>query len=1117
MSADAARLASTPEVSAWVGANAGSGKTWVLSSRVIRLLLDGADPGRLLCLTYTKAAAAEMRARVFEVLGRWATLDAVTVGAEIAEREGAAPDEERLSRARTLFARALETPGGLKIETIHAFCQRLAGRFAVEAGVSLPIRIAEDTETLREAALASVLQGPGMTARIARLSRFVDLDSFDRLTKGDVLRTIARAGTADPWAGSGLEPGLTGGSVRTRALAQTDWGQIRAAAAALASGSKTDKERAAALEFAFDASHPDSAFAALRAALLTQGGEILKKLATKAVGETHPWLVPFLAGEARRVLEASGLAADAEGAEALDAALALIAGVEAAFEAAKRRAGVLDYDDLIAIASRLLTASEARAWVLFKLDGGLDHILVDEAQDTSPEQWSVIAALAGEFFAGEGAREPAPGRPRTIFAVGDEKQSIFGFQGADPGVFASQRAHFEAAAKAAGRRFERPVLNLSRRSAPQVLAFADALFADPVLAGRASHDPWAPHLAHRAEAKGQVELWPLIRKQEKGEDQDPWTDPVDRTPDQSPQARLAAAIAGFARGAIGRGSVEDEGRMRPLAAGDILVLVQQRGPLWRAILRKLKEAGVAVAGADRLDLGGHLAVKDLVAAGRFTLLPEDDLNLAALLKSPLVGLSEEALFALASGRAPGETLAARVEAQALRALGPVREAWARLVHWRDLAGRTAPFDFYARLLGPGGGRRRLIAQLGGEAEEVIDAFLGRAEAHESETAPSLERFLHEVERTQDSLKRELEGKAAGVRVMTVHGAKGLEAPLVILADTARKSAGKTKPAILPLHDGLVWQQGAGPAAAAALAAWEARAAAENARLLYVAATRARDRLIVCGATGQKKLPEDSWYAAAEAAFARLTPAREIETAAGPGRVYGAAEADLAMPDLGLREGRPALPEALRRPLPAPPLVSRVSPSRALAARPGETGGNAAAIRRGLLVHRLLQSLPDLDAGAREAAALRFLEVRAPGLPAAERAELARDLARLLEEPAFALLFAPGSRAEVPVAGVLSALPGAPRIGGQIDRLAVAADEVLIVDYKTDARPPETSAGVKPAYVLQMALYREVLKPLWPGRAVACVLLYTGVPKLIRLETAQLDAAFADYGARDFSL
>jgi ATP-dependent helicase/nuclease subunit A len=1142
--------ATSPDASAWVSANAGSGKTHVLVWRVIRLLIAGTDPGRILCLTYTKAAAATMAARVFDTLASFATLSEADLARQLAEIEGGTVDPGATTRARRLFARALETPGGLKIQTIHAFCASLLAQFPLEANVAGRFAVMDDrlAAELAETALAAVLRetvahpdgtaaraldtllpvvsdgglGEAIKAVVARREEFREwLRGAD-----DLDDAIARLGTT-----LGLAPGDTPESLMARILDErllAGDDLVRLHDALAASGANAQK-RAADIDASGIGTH-EARTAAWCSFLLTEKSlpRAAKTALSAAVEKAHPDLADLYVQEQGRVLALLDRRR-AAAAVVRTAALARLAdAVLARVEAEKRRRGLIDYADQIRRAADLLSRSDASAWIRYKLDQSIDHILVDEAQDTSPLQWQVVRDLAAEFFAGAGARA---GR-RTVFAVGDEKQSIYGFQGAAPAAFAAERRGFQAQAVAAREAFHDVRLTLSFRSTQDVLAAVDRVFADPAAREGLSADGAAPvHQAIRASEIGCVEVWPLFAPDERSVPDD-WREPIDRIGMAHPSVRLAERIAETIHGWIAAGEPLPDGR--PVRAGDVLVLVRKRGPFVEALSRALKRRGVPVAGTDRLVLGEHIAVQDLVALGRVLALPADDLSLAAVLKSPLFDVDEALLFDLAHGR-PGTLVAALADSTEPRA----QAAHARLSAWRSAAARQRPFELYTTVLGRDGGRRRFLARLGPEVDEVLDAFLDLVLEQERNAIPTLDGFLAWFAAAPAIVKREAETAGDALRVMTVHGAKGLEAPVVFVADDgsgASHPSHDPKLFSLPPLDGaaacLVWAAKAGDRPAACepvLAETRRLAAEEHRRLLYVALTRAADRLVVCGWRGKRAPSEDAWHALVERALA--PDAEEVRDADGALAAlrWQAPRTAAAEPD---RQPSPALPaddvtvaataeEAglpawVDRAAAAPAAVLALSPSSALADDDDAATvasrarlADPTALVRGRLIHRLIEALAALPADARADVAARFLAREAPDLDGPMAAAIAAEALGVLADPALARLFGEGGRAEVPIAGTFTRDDGAlVTVAGRIDRLAVLPDRVLAIDLKTDRRVPADAGAVAPAYVAQMALYRALLADLYPGRLVKAAILYTTAPRLVTLPAAALDALLA---------
>ncbi|MGD9658252.1 MAG: UvrD-helicase domain-containing protein, partial [Methylocystis sp.] len=743
------RTASDPFASAWVSAHAGSGKTHVLAQRVLRLLLAGARPSQILCLTYTKAAAANMGSRVFDRLARWATLDDSSLAKDIAEMGATIGSRGDLDFARQLFARAVETPGGLKIQTIHAFCEKLLHIFPLEANVPASFRVVDDLERAelmnaarRRALDAATRDGGPLRKALECVARQASAAAFDALCE-ELLRhrqKIARMREQDDYearvfAALGLRPDETLARIDAAII---DDGEPPAAWPALAKllrgGSTNDGKLASSLEAAFTlAPHPDCIDDYLSAFFTKEGdprGVGKAKIVTGPLAKREPQLLARMEAERDRLIllvEKRKAAAVAERSLALHA---LGDAILSEYEHAKRRRGLLDYDDLIEGVRRLLHRSSP-SWVLYKLDAQIDHILLDEAQDTSSAQWDILAAIADEFCAGAGAREGRRGPPRSFFAVGDEKQSIFSFQGAAPERFEAMRREFRARFERAERRFEAVTLTQSFRSAPGVLQAVDDVFA--IEANRLGlsfdlQEPAPRHEAWKSDVAALIEIWEPTGP-EKAPDPSDWRLPLDYADAGDPNEKLAQKLARKVKALLAPENgecVEDRGALRSIEAGDILILVRKRGPLFEAIIRGLKSEHIAVAGADRLNLADHIAVHDLIALGRAALLPQDDLTLASVLKSPFFCFDDDDLIALAPGRR-ASLIEALVESD-----DPLSRAAAeRLQRLRRVAER-APFDFYCHVLGPDGGRAQLVARLGGVAVDAIDEFLKLAASVERE-------------------------------------------------------------------------------------------------------------------------------------------------------------------------------------------------------------------------------------------------------------------------------------------------------------------------------------------------------------------------------------------------
>jgi ATP-dependent helicase/nuclease subunit A len=1117
--------AADPDVSAFVSANAGSGKTYVLAQRVINLLLRGVDPAKILCITFTKSAAANMANEVFKRLAGWTALGDAELDRQIELSTGRKPDASQRARARRLFASALETPGGLKVQTIHAFCTRLLHQFPFEANVAARFTVLDDastTQLLDQLTLAVLLQASaqpdGTLGQALATAIVVAADQTFKDVIGDAIRErdaldgwIKRAGGVDKALAElsrtlGVAPDEARESLEQEFFSHslipaTVWPEL---IEILDSGTVSDKKHIATLEAARNAAGRERVDNYLKVFCTTE----LKpraNIVTKKIAEKHPDWLARLVDEQDRVCKLLARERALAARDRTKALVTIAAEVIARYKHEKERRALLDYDDLIDKTLDLFGRSSA-AWVLYKLDLGIDHVLIDEAQDTSPKQWSIVRTIVSEFTPG-GARANTR---RTVFAVGDEKQSIFSFQGAAPLAFDQMRREFAGQFDTPEQGWRYLRFHHSFRSGEAVLGGVDRVFSAREIYASVTTDEAGipPHMSLPDAAPGLVELWPLVASAERKEIEG-WDAPFDTESDVSPRVVLARRIAAHVKLWMARGQ-------KP---GDVLVLVRQRGPLFEAVIRALKNAGIPVAGADRLVLTEHIAAMDLMALADALLLPDDDLALASVLKSPLFGVSEEQLFALAWDR--GKTsLRARLRAKvgddpAFGAASGALDVLAKAA--RELM----PFGFFAQVLGAARGRAKFLARLGPEANDALDEFLNLALDYETRETPSLQGFLAWLRAAQSEVKRDMEMVRDEVRVMTVHGAKGLEANTVILADTTTKPTGPKDPRLLALAKGdMVWATARGAdvdAMTDARGAAQQEARDEYRRLLYVAMTRAKERLVICGTQGQTKIPDGCWYQLVENA---LTPDCVAEPADdGGGDVWRYRKT--ASQNIEPQKSEKNILPAASKPSSAPKWltsnagseisgVRTITPSSAEDgdARPPAAGGRAAALLRGSLVHRLTQSLPDIPTERRRKAAQDYLARAGVKLAAEEREQLAEQVMLVLEEKRFYELYGPGSRAEVPIVGRLILGGETVRVSGQIDRLVVTQASVLIADFKTNRPAPRRIEDVPPSYVRQLALYRAVLAKLYPDKPVHAALIWTEVPDLMELSGEALDAALA---------
>ena len=1146
--------ASRPKLSTWLAANAGSGKTRVLTNRVARLLLRGTRPEQILCLTYTKAAAAEMKNRLFRTLGAWAMLpeaDLRTKLTALGEKD-LTLRRTRLRQARTLFACAIETPGGLQIQTIHAFCARLLRRFPLEAGVSPQFVEMDDHDMnkLIQHIIHHMAEGPQapLLDRVA-----AHLGGEDSLSKVMLQVVSNREGFQHPltWPqlleSFPLPPAITEQALVDQVLQPGDLDLLAQLRRQLEEkGSKRDQDAAKTLA-SLAVVNPTGADLALLEGVLLTGATAKTPYAakigafpTKALQKTMAPLMPALEALMARVEQGRpqrlGLAA-AQRSMALHNFAAAFLSI---YAQEKQQRGWLDFDDLIQKSRELLQDSSVAAWVLFRLDQGVDHILVDEAQDTSPAQWDVIAKLTEEFSSGEGACD----LQRTIFVVGDKKQSIYSFQGADPTAFDTMAEEFARRLKGANSCFQRLHLEHSFRSAPVILRLVDVVFQgeEAEKAGFSLHEP---HQTVKTDLPGRVDLWPLVPKVA-GEELPRWNDAREYIHPQPPAKVLAQQVATFIQGLIESGETipvttgDGATQRRAVRPEDVLILVQRRSDLFTEIIAACKAKGLPIAGKDRLKVAAELAVKDLMALLRFLATPADDLSLAEALKSPIFGWDEQRLFSLAHHRPSDCSLGQALQNQA----DHHRKTVDILEDLRNKTDYLRPYELLERILTRHGARQRLMGRLGPEAEDGIDALLSQALAYETTEIPSLTGFVAWAITDAFEVKRQLSEATNMVRVMTVHGAKGLEAPIVILPDTIFTKRNPGADQLLKTTDHhLLWNTRTTERPdrlQEAVSAQQQKEQEERLRLLYVAMTRAQSWLVVAGAGDVREDETKNWYTFVQQGIQQIAdlvdademPEIAVEYVQQEKDMQGNQDSDSDGKILRLSCGnwsaqeqqRDAQPSPQQPGLPAhllhPPqrqepvaVPSVINPSKLDGdkALPGEAGLDPESAKaRGTAIHRLLEMLPTVPPTSWNDVATHLLQQCLQddhSFGETEREGMIQEAVEVLKSPALAEVFAEDALVEVGFSVTVDGQPDGRPMQGVMDRVLVRPHKVLVVDFKTNATVPPTPEDCPEGILRQMGAYRQALSTLYPDRPAEAAILWTRTATIMPLPDALLQDAW----------
>jgi ATP-dependent helicase/nuclease subunit A len=1094
-------------------ASAGSGKTWLLVSRVLRLLLAGAAPGGILALTFTRKAAAEMREQIHRRAHALANADDATLDAEL-RKLALGPEPELRRRARTLHRALLFEPYPPRAMTIHAFCQDLLSRFALEAGVPPGFELAEDESAWLARAYRRLLarlqrdpQAPAAQALAALLEEGLNEQGLESLVFGFLQRRADwwayTQGQQAPlaWALAQLEAQLCGAP---RAEAEPLDGDALSARLKflLRWLQKVDGVGAIKperIEPALEA-RGEERLRLLREALFTKDGapyafrigagkrQKLSADEAEHFAHTHRLVVAAVEAESQRQAIVRSLAYNR-------AALTLGSAALAELQAELAQQRTLTFADLEWRACWLLESGAGAEWVRYKLDQKIDHLLVDEFQDTSPTQWRLLLPLLQEMAAGYGARA------RSVFIVGDAKQSIYGFRRANPELLPAAAAWLGENLAAA-----RLPLDASRRSAPAIIDFLNALFAPAELARAIG---FGAHSTHRIHDWGRVEIAPLIKAQRAEaagatDLRDPLTSPR-QTEELTRALREGRAVAARIRALIqaGIGIATSDGE-RALGYGDVMVLARKRTHL-PALEQALTEAGIPFVGSSRGTLLETAEARDLVALLRFLDAPHRDLELAQVLRSPLFSASDEDLVALAASARSGGGWRA-----ALKGCAGQRPALARAVRlletWSPLAARLPVHDLLDRIVRDADAAARYEAALPAAAAARVRSNLGAllqlALETDSGRYPSLARFLEWLEASQgaDDAPDEAPPQAAAdqVRVLTIHAAKGLEAPAVFLVQAASVDARRTPPWLVdwpadaprPTH---FLAPGPDQTRAAPIQALlerqSQREQRESLNLLYVAMTRARQFLHVSGFAALNQGQRVSWYDLALQALERLAPSSADPL---PGAIEGALHYASGPVRMGLARPEPPLAapedERLRQPLRQ---SSPENPAPPSALAEASAAVNEAALRHGRAVHSVLQALsaaPEQDQARLRAGTEARLATKL------EDAAWQRALAaarRVLAAPELARFFDP--------AGYVRAWNEIPYADGEatgiIDRLVDDGRCLWILDYKT-ARG-ETAALVR-RYRPQLESYARAIAKIWPGRPLVAGLVLTNEARFVEV-------------------
>ncbi|MBR6663295.1 MAG: double-strand break repair helicase AddA, partial [Alphaproteobacteria bacterium] len=1040
--------------------------------------------------------------RIANRLSKWAVSPDADLISDLQKLLGQTEiDQKTLSQSRRLFAILLDTPGGMKIQTIHSFCQEILKRFPLEAKISPYFEVMDDRtakealENIKSDLLQKIETDPNcQTAKslafiTTKISEFTFPKLMNSLTqnRNKIIRVLDQYPSVQDLICKIADKLQISCDCKSEDVINKFWNntpktKILEFANALKQGGKSDIEKAQAISSALK----NNDYNLYRKVFLTDKNEPRKTVATQKVIASFPLALALAQQEVERILFTDNMICSIQLLESTSAVLHVAQDLLNNYNKFKQTHSKVDYEDLIVQTRNLLEDPNVAQWVLYKLDGGIDHVLIDEAQDTAPDQWAIVKAITNEFFYGSGAKSDN----NTIFVVGDRKQSIYSFQGADPQEFEKSRLYF-ASKSTKETPFKQINLDVSFRSSSAILDTVNQVFSSlDASKGVATEEHQVCHIPSRIGEAGKIEIWPLIETQ-KNDNPSIWYPPVEKLIAESTSARLAKMIAENIYKMVSSQELLVS-QNRPLKYQDFMILVQRRNSFVEELVRECKQIGVNIAGADKIKLLEQIAIQDLVSLGKFVLLPEDDLSLAEILKSPLFNLTDMDLQNICCNRGSQSLWQSMKKNSAYNDVSQILQSLLNLSNLR-------PFEFYAYVLSTLSGRKKFISRLGHEVEDGLDEFINLTISFERDHIPSLQTFIDWIEQDDVEIKRELEqNQADAVRIMTVHGSKGLQAPIVILPDTARVKSIRNEAELLINDDMLFYPFSSDEYennCKKIKSKQKELALEEYHRLLYVALTRAEERLYICGYQ-KGGLNSDSWYELCKSSLGNICEKQQdkliYETPQEAPLPPKETHKDTFQKDIDFSWINNPLPKEM--PLAKPLRASKIDDDNEQISSPLDIN-HPEYFRRGIIIHKLLQILPDTDKSKHYELAKKFVSHHGSTLSEYAQNQITSEVVSLLSDSRFSIFFGPDSKPEVPIMGEVEGQI----ISGQIDRLVITPQEVKILDYKTNRPAASNLKDVPLAYIKQLRAYRSLIQKIYPQKEVKTYILWTNTASIMEIE------------------
>lgn len=1124
--------ASDPQYSIWTSASAGSGKTTVLVKRLLRMLLNNIEPSKILCITFTNTGAAEMKNRINEKLASWTVMDDGELKKEIIKLDEKDNIEQKLKTARTLFAKILDNSNDFKILTIHSFCQQIIKRFPLEANIVPNFQILDEISSLELLMQAEkeLLKSNNEEIKksIQYIFTYINEDQFIELLKQainqkdnllyikskfytiqgiiDELQKIFKIDNKKE-----LE------NIEDEFYENTDFTIINQGIKDSLNNSDNkfnNKFIKIITEYQKD---KDLIYDYINC-FLTTDGKITSRLLSKDMQKVFPELHDFILKEAERSYQTKEYINNLTNFEFTSAFLNITYYIFEIYSFLKKQKGCLDYSDLIFETNKLLSNSKFNnldgenafsSWINYKLDEGIDHILIDEAQDTSPLQWDIVRSITTEFFSGQGQKGELD---RTIFVVGDEKQSIFSFQGAEPDIFNLTLKDYKYKIEQCGKKFDNIFLNTSFRSLKSVLNVVDEVFAEPYRKNAITKlVDKITHKVAREESAGKVEIWPLVEekdieqeKTEKVEKNTPldWQINYTEKIEKSNKQKLAETIANEVYDWFKNGKTICDRKLkcsRKLKYSDIMILVRSRDKDFiNYLVRQFNKKHIPTMGNDKFDLLNNIISQDIISLLKFLIFNEDDLVLANIVKSPFLNLDEEDLYTLCDYKNENQC-------SLWTAFQNIEKYKNQKIFLEDIIEKSKNTSIYELLLYifEVQNTKKLFKQrFQYIADEILNEFLNLANEYEkTHNNSTILNFISFLENTDLEIKRDMEQKTDEIKILTVHASKGLESPIVILPDTNH-----TTKTIQRIDEILRYKEEGNDYYIPMIQkektilieeikdSMKNKIEEEYLRLLYVAMTRAENELYICDYKRKGESKENCWYSILLNTIqnnkdVKIRHSKNIEgdilyigdqdnycnilaSCNNQQKNYKIEEEKINEIIATFSQNKEKTNE-----------IKIINPSIYYQENAIKTPiQNSENLENGKLVHKLLEILPNLDSGEWQDIIDIYLR------NSNNKEKITNIVLNILNNQEFNFLFSKNSKAEVPIFAKIDGNI----ISGKIDRLSIIDDTVYIVDYKNTNTLYNT---IPEKYKIQLNLYKKVLEKIYTDKKIKCYILWTSFGKI----------------------